>query len=356
MATRRLFPALSHKPTQVVTSPSTGMSSKRHHTARRDLDLSSTNGSQQRRQARRPQHNPRPTHFLALPIGHHPELRNAIAALTSSWLAHEPPIAGLDPSIVVHPRRLHLTLGVMALDPNHNHNPSSEGQGRDLAGARALLASLAPRIRAVLAQSPLCVPLGRLVSMQTDPERAHVLYAEPDLRPPDGQRLRAVCGACCFLQGHHLSFSQLPYAPKEDFFFDQIFLLDLVHGAFMEAGFLTDVRRPLKVRLPAPAFMIHSSNPYANYYYFGHERLQLHCTLLNTSHRRTPGQRGRGPDGGAGRIPFSFAAFPRASSDEDSKSLGTWTVDELQICELGSWAPDEAYVRVAGCDLRPGTA
>jgi hypothetical protein len=56
-----------------------------------------------------------------------------------------------------------------------------------------------------------------------------------------------------------------------------------------------------------------------------------------------PGQR-HGP----GRVPFSFAAFPAAAPN-----LGTWTVDELQICEMGSWAPDGAYVRVAGCDIRP---
>jgi hypothetical protein len=30
-------------------------------------------------------------------------------------------------------------------------------------------------------------------------------------------------------------------------------------------------------------------------------------------------------------------------------------VDELQICEMGSWAPDGAYVHVAGCNLRPDT-
>ena len=30
--------------------------------------------------------------------------------------------------------------------------------------------------------------------MQPDPARAHVWYVEPDLRSPDGRRLRAVCG------------------------------------------------------------------------------------------------------------------------------------------------------------------
>jgi len=205
------------------------MSSKRHYPARHDSGLpSTTNNSGPRRppkwQRQQQQQRPaigdsnikrsRPTHFLALPIGHHPELRNAISALTFSWLAHEPPIEGLDRSIVVHPRRLHLTLGVMSLTSSHSPslnpaNPASnsgqeqkqeqeQGQQRDLASATALLTSLAPRLRALLAQNPLRVPLDKLAIMQPDPARAHVLYAEPDLRSTDGQRLRSVCGACCF--------------------------------------------------------------------------------------------------------------------------------------------------------------
>ncbi|KAF8495772.1 AKAP7 2'5' RNA ligase-like domain-containing protein [Russula emetica] len=294
------------------------MSSKRHYPARHDSGLPSTNNGGPRRppkwqRQQQQQQQPtsgdsnnkrsrqRPTHFLALPIGHHPELRNAISSLTSSWLAHEPPIEGLDPSIIVHPRRLHLTLGVMTLtslpSPNPNPNPtansnSEQEQQRDLASATALLDSLAPRLRALLAQNPLRVPLDRLAIMQPDPARAHVLYAEPDLRSTDGRRLRAVC--------------------------------ELAHGAFKEAGFVAD-DRPLK----------------------------LHCTLLNTSHRRTPPGQRRGP-GAARRIPFSFAAFPQ-TPDNGSNDFGIWAVDELQICEMGSWAPDGAYVRVAGCDLRPDT-
>jgi activating signal cointegrator complex subunit 1 len=145
-----------------------------------------------------------------------------MSALTSSWLEHEPPIDGLDPSIVVHPRRLHLTLGVMALSPAPDPNPGSEereqGKGRDLAGATALLASLAPRIRAVLAQNPLRVPLGRLTTMQSDPERAHVLYAEPDVRSPDGRRLRAVCGTCSLFLMDTIFLSHLRPSPPTPLF------------------------------------------------------------------------------------------------------------------------------------------
>ncbi|KAI9448601.1 AKAP7 2'5' RNA ligase-like domain-containing protein [Lactarius psammicola] len=237
---------------------------------------------------------PRPTHFLALPIGHHADLRSTVQALTASWLAHDPPIEGLDPSIIVHPRRLHFTLGVMTLASSPPDavgvDPATEKEGEsehNLAAAAQLLSDLAPRIRAVLARAPLRVPLRRLTVMQPDSTHAHVLYAEPDLSTPDGRRLRAVC--------------------------------ELVRNAFTEADFLATDRRPLK----------------------------LHCTLLNTNYRRpVPGQR-RAP----GRVPFNFAAFPPATRDDSN--LGTWTVDELQICEMGSWAPDGAYVRVAGCNLRP---
>jgi hypothetical protein len=89
--------------------------------------------------------SPRLTHFLTLPIGHHAELRSAISALTTSWLAHEPPIDGIDPSIVVNPHSLHLTLGVMALAPQSPpHNDSDRESELNLAGARTLLVNLAP--------------------------------------------------------------------------------------------------------------------------------------------------------------------------------------------------------------------
>ncbi|KAH9165931.1 kinase A anchor protein [Lactarius sanguifluus] len=285
----------------MTPTPSTSSNRQRWRPPRHDAPASGepSNATHHARPSRHPQaqgqrSTPRPTHFLALPIGHHGHLRSTVQALTASWLAHDPPIDGLDPSIVVQPRRLHLTLGVMTLAPSPPSraavDPAAEKEPEtecDLAAAARLLADLAPRIRGVLARAPLRVPLGRLAVMQPDPTRAHVLYAEPDISSPDGRRLRAVC--------------------------------ELIRNAFMEAGFLAADRRPLK----------------------------LHCTLLNTNYRRPMlGQR-RAP----GRVPFNFTAFPSAA--RDNSNLGMWTVDELQICEMGSWAPDGAYVRVAGCDLRP---
>jgi hypothetical protein len=186
-----------------ATMASTSSSSKRRHPPRHDFSSNNNNNNNNRQSQPRPpkrrpggepNHRPRPTHFLALPIGHHAELRNTISALTSSWLAHQPPIEGLDPSIVVQPRRLHFTLGVMTL----NSPPNDPGYDHDLASAMTLLDNLVPSIRTMLANNPLRVPLdcSRLKVMQPDPTRAHVLYLEPDSRSSDGLRLRAVCGAC----------------------------------------------------------------------------------------------------------------------------------------------------------------
>ena len=86
--------------------------------------------------------------------------------------------------------------------PTANSEQQGQGEGqekqRDLASVSALVASLAPRIRALMAQNPLRVSLGGLAVMQPDPARAHVLYVELELRSADGRRLRAVCGTCCF--------------------------------------------------------------------------------------------------------------------------------------------------------------
>src|SRR5712675_2775398 len=70
---------------------------------------------------------PRPTRFLALPIGHHPKLRSAVSALTSSWLAHEPLVKGLDATIVVNPCRLHITLGVLPSAPQQQQQQQQQG-------------------------------------------------------------------------------------------------------------------------------------------------------------------------------------------------------------------------------------
>jgi hypothetical protein len=129
-----------------------------------------------------------------------PELGNAMSALTSSWLMHEPPIIGLDPSIVIHQYHLHLTLGVMAFAPNPN--PSFE-HGRDLVGAGLFL-------RNRPGADPTAHAFTRLTIMQSDPERVHVLMVTL-IYAPDG----LFCGVCSFFsdQFHLFSPPSIPFDP-----------------------------------------------------------------------------------------------------------------------------------------------
>ena len=95
--------------------------------------------------------------------------------------------------------------------------------------------------------------------------------------------------------------------------------------------------------------------------------MQLHCTVLNTVYRKP-----RPPSGQ--RVPFSYTDILRASPAlrlinasasaptpaPDTRALetrvlevdcGEWAVDEIQICEMGSWGPEGEYVRVGGVRL-----
>src|SRR6266851_7460232 len=93
--------------------------------------------------------------------------------------------------------------------PTHCHRDRKLEPELDLPSTTTLLASLAPCIRAMLAHSLLCVPLGRLAVMQPDPVCAHMLYVEPDLRSPDGRRLCMVCGVCVFFLFFHFFWAAL---------------------------------------------------------------------------------------------------------------------------------------------------
>jgi activating signal cointegrator complex subunit 1 len=139
------------------------------------------------------------THFISLPLGHHEELRRRASALTDSWLGLEPCAAGLDPSIVIPPRRLHLTLAVMALDSPSSSvsrngggdrpNPTA-GTGsptppsppaRTLERAKQVLDSCVQDVNEILNRNggTLRLTLDRLGSFQSNWEQCHVLFAEP---------------------------------------------------------------------------------------------------------------------------------------------------------------------------------
>lgn len=117
--------------------------------------------------------------------------------------------------------------------------------------------------------------------------------------------------------------------------------------------------------------------------------MKLHCTVINTTYRKPRGR---------GRVPFSYKAIrtsealssilapdaqvealtqqlagtalqldgvdvhthvgqgpSRARRREKLKpldvSLGSWCVDEIQICKMGSYGPEGEYVAEARCSI-----
>ena len=84
----------------------------------------------------------------------------------------------------------------------------------------------------------------------------------------------------------------------------------------------------------------------------------MHCTLINTIYRRPRADI---------RTPFSYPSILASTtlrqyllqqSDTETGTrrtvgvdLGVWDVNELQICEMGSWGPEGEYVAVARCSL-----
>ncbi|KIP10739.1 hypothetical protein PHLGIDRAFT_48278, partial [Phlebiopsis gigantea 11061_1 CR5-6] len=213
-----------------------------------------------------------PSAVLAMPLGHHPDLRDRLSAFTQSLLSSDPAIPGLDESIVVSPRRLHITLGVMSLTDTSPVS-SSVAPPRTVESALALLAQLRPRIMDILNGEELRVALQRADIMRPergDLEKAHVMWVGPPHEGEDAARLK-----------------------------------------------------------------------------------HLHCTVLNTTYRRPRP---------LARQPFSYAAAlsstafrsveqPHAISDNTTRgrqpipvNFGEWTVDEIQICKMGSWGPEGEYV------------
>lgn len=101
---------------------------------------------------------------------------------------------GLDRSIVIDPRRLHITLGVMTLGGENNYHVQD---------ALALLDSLLPQLHMVLEQPrAVQVKLETLDILKTakhsnsENVEAHVLYLGPGPSNDDETlRLKRVCGA-----------------------------------------------------------------------------------------------------------------------------------------------------------------
>lgn len=112
--------------------------------------------------------------------GHHPELRDRIREFHRKLLRPgDVTIEGLDKSILVDPRRLHFTIGVMALASTDSaQSDTPESPQRTLSEATSLLQSLGPEIDAI-AREPIALSLDKMGVLKTQRQQAGVLYVGP---------------------------------------------------------------------------------------------------------------------------------------------------------------------------------
>ncbi|KAF8516463.1 hypothetical protein BU17DRAFT_92813 [Hysterangium stoloniferum] len=289
--------------------------------------------------SRFPPKKPRLTHFISLPIGHHAALHETWNRISTTLLGTSPPIPGLDESIIIRPGSLHITLGVLSLNSNTMIENSGAEKKRDegalmgdaidntttlkpadespishtVKDALNLLHSLRIPIMTILNGEELMIPLESMDVMRSkpnqSPEQSHVLWAGPDLTSEAGKRLATVC--------------------------------NLIHSTFKGARMLQD-DRPLK----------------------------LHCTLINTVYRKNTGlKKSNGKRWGNNqRVPFSFPAVVSSPAMVDilqehgeaninktgplKINLGTWSVFEVQLCEMGSKTDNGAYRHIGAISLQ----
>ncbi|KAJ3769028.1 AKAP7 2'5' RNA ligase-like domain-containing protein [Lentinula raphanica] len=263
----------------------------------------------------------RPTHFLCLPIGHHPALQEKMSKFNSSLLQGS--VAGLDPSILIKPRKLHFTLGVMSLLPSDQIRRTFETQSeskpdtfsssnpppqpKTVESALGLLRSLQPKLIALCEtgkRGRLEVSLERAGAFETR-DGARVMWVSP--REDEG-----------WLESEEELEERLKLGR----------VAEMVHQAFRDAGYITETR-PLK----------------------------LHCTLINTSHRKPFSRNSRlfsFTDVLASKAltdlrPLSDKGDVAAADGSLSNrmvrvSLGTYEIPEIQLCAMGSSGPEGEYV------------
>ncbi|KIY45498.1 hypothetical protein FISHEDRAFT_61214 [Fistulina hepatica ATCC 64428] len=244
---------------------------------------------------------PRPTHFLSLSLASHENLQRKLLEFNQALSALSPSIRGLDKTILVDPRRIHLTLGVMTL----SETPTTSEDEKTLTSALSFLASLRRRLLEMTSNAgKVDVPLNRLGLLK--PERrgtfGNVLWVGPDETDVNAQTLKSIC--------------------------------DFVHDAFKQEGFVVETR-PLK----------------------------LHCTLLNTAYRKPSRSR---------KEAFSFLDILQsqacsllnldmsqlvALNEHDcprtplSIDLGTYSIDKIHLCRMGSHGPNNEYISCGSVHL-----
>jgi len=156
-----------------------------------------------------------------------------------------------------------------------------DGEKQTIADALKLLELLRPELQTLLqGNKSVKVKLEKMDVLKTERREeeiyAHVLYLGVNESDGDTARLKQVC--------------------------------DKVHQTFKTAGYITETR-PLK----------------------------LHCTILNTTHRRP-----------RRREAFSYSDIVGLTA---AQNFGTYDVGRVELWEMGSHGPNNEYVSCGGVNL-----
>lgn len=213
---------------------------------------------------------------------------------------------------MIDPIRIHLTLGVMALQ---------ERSEKTVASALALLESLKPRLEDLIQGTIVQVPLQRMGVFERGPKgkrEAGVLWVAPkeERLDSDVQRLHAITRTSVQPSSRATAY----------------LVLGLVHSTFKRAGYITDTRDP-----------------------------ELHMTIMNTTFKRPRPKVFQG---------FSFSSIvccseamrvfhhvPAEAVNFEGREasvnveLGTWSIPEIQLCIMGSKGPRGEYISCGSVKL-----
>ena len=249
---------------------------------------------------------------------------SALISSSTSGPSNNSEVDGLDASIIVPTRRMHITLGVMSL-ADVPEEGKRKGK-RTIEEASAFLQSIKPTLLQKIHDSDstsddtsnqpsscnisgdpgpnekLAIRFDELDVMKIERKRdlqkrytpyqgpqspseadgrsermAHVMYIAPSKEWEGYARLKRVCGQC------PISWS---LASLTTFLSG----VDFLHEEFLKGGFIADESRALKVGLVQTGYIVCLLIVYDN--------LKLHCTVLNTAYRK--------PKRFGSRVPFSY--------------------------------------------------
>ncbi|KZT59390.1 hypothetical protein CALCODRAFT_481626 [Calocera cornea HHB12733] len=336
----------------------------------------------------------RPTHFLALPLSTYPDLHAHIAHLTSAFLASQPPIEGLDPSIVIQGVRMHLTLGVMSLrsqgkgkgrrDNNEDGDAEEvEAEGTDKrlktpSEALAHLQSLRGQISQFLEGHNLQVSLGGVEVMKSRRRRMRLPQAGGAAVGGETRDMGEDADKDADENENAAERSSSVRAPtKQEDEFEE--MADVLYVSIPESN-------PENARVWALGRMIEQSFKDAGYI-TETRPLKLHLTIINTSHRR-PKPRGRktfqfsytgmksimasvpppplphGVRASSASATFgpnrpTAADFKQVQADVAKSAVGqslwtdfgTWTIPAVELWVMGSRDAEGRYVSLGGVPL-----